>query len=238
MPDNDQFKKRIIELSARFERTGVPQSTKFLTVAEQSELLSLKLPCELVGGYDGAERRIAVFGEAEEEQLSVVRIFPASKKFADELTHRDFLGSLMALGINREVLGDIIVKDGEGYLICLSSIADYIIENITEIKRSTVRAEYSELPDEIEAGGEERSVVVASERLDALISAVWKLSREDAKAMVEKGLVYVDSRLMLKAGAQLDEGAVVSVRGKGRFTYLGLERETKKGKMRVTVRVN
>ena len=238
MENNDQFKKRILELSARYERTGVPQSTKFLTVAEQSELLSLKLPCELIGGYDGAERRIAVFGEPKEGLISVVRIFPASKKFADELTHRDFLGSLMALGINREVLGDIIVKDGEGYLICLSSIADYIIENLAEIKRTTVRAEYSGLPDGIEKGGEERSAVVASERLDALISSVWKLSREDAKAMVERGLVYVDSRLTLKAGAQLDEGAVVSVRGKGRFTYLGLERETKKGKLRVRVRIS
>lgn len=239
MDDREQLRKRFSELASRAERTGIPQETKFLNMAEQSELLSLGLDAALFGGYDGAERRIAVFGADEgfKPGIAVLRIAPASRKFADDLTHRDFLGSLTALGINREVLGDIVIKDGEGYLICLESIAPFVIENLKEVKRTSVNCAYSSVPDEIVSGGEEKSLVVASERLDALIAAVYDLPREEAKALSEKGLVFVNARLAQKGGAVIPEGSVVSVRGKGRFVYLGLERETKKGKMRVRVKV-
>lgn len=233
---DEQLKKRFQELYDRAERTGTVRSTKFLTVAEQSELLSLHLPCVLDGGYYGAERRAAVFG-GEAADIVCLRISPVSRKFSDELGHRDFLGSLMALGINRDVLGDIIVRGNDGYLFCLGSIADYIIENLTEVKRTTVACSVAEPPENTDGGGEERSIVVASERLDAVISAVWKLPREEAKALCEKGLVFVNSRIVEKGGASIPEGAAVSVRGRGRFVYLGLERETKKGRLRVSVRV-
>lgn len=238
MEDKEQLKNRFKELAARYERTGIAQFTKFLNMEEQSVLLGLKLGCALEGGYEQAERRIAVFGEAESLPIACVRVFPAAKRFSDELTHRDFLGSVMALGINREVLGDIITVDNEAYLICLDSIADYITENLTKVRHTTVCCEHSAVPDAIKDGGEERSLVVPSERLDAVIAAVWKLSREDAKTLVEKGLVYINSKQTVKAGATVPENAAVSVRGKGRFCFLGLERETKKGKLRVRVRVN
>lgn len=239
MNDTDITKNRFSELAARAERTGVPVSTKFLNMAEQSDLIAMKLPAEFFGGYEGAERRVAVFCADEDHAPPIVcvRIYPASKRFSDELTHRDFLGSLMALGVTRETLGDIIVRDNEGYLFCLNSIADFIIENLTEVKRTSVRCEPTDPPDTAGAGGGEISVVVPSERLDAVIAAVYKLSREDAKAFVEKGLVFVDSRLCLKAGAVLKDGSAVTVRGRGRFMFLGVERETKKGKLRVKIEV-
>ncbi len=237
MTDTEQLKKRFAELHARAGKTGVPAASKFLNIAEQSELAASKLPAELYGGYDGAERRVAVFGafEGYEPPIVCVRISPVSKRFADELTHRDLLGALMALGVTRETLGDIIVTDNEGYLICLAAIADYIIKNLEEVKRTSVRCELSPVPETRGPGGGEISVVVPSERLDAVVAAVYRLSREDAKAAVFKGLVFVDSRQVLKAGAALNEGAAVTFRGKGRFTFLGVERETKKGRLRVRV---
>lgn len=239
MEENEQLKKRFAELASRAERTGIPQETKFLNMAEQSELDSLRVPVMLFGGFDGAERRVAVFGAEEgyEPGIVTVMIAPASRKFADDLTHRDFLGALMALGINRETLGDIVIKDGAGYLVCLNSIAPYVIENLNEVKRTSVRCSLSAVPDEIASGGEEKSLVVASERLDAMIAAVWRVPREEAKALCEKGLVFVNSRLAQKGGASVPEGSVISVRGRGRFVYMGLERETKKGRLRVRVKV-
>lgn len=240
--DRRQLIKRFEEIAERAERTYVPQETKFLNMAEQSDLLGIhtSVPYFLTGGYDGAERRIAVFGldgpgDGYEPPIACVRIAPASKKFADDLTHRDFLGSLMALGMTREVLGDIVVKEGEGFLFCLSPIADYVIENLKEVKRTSVRCGYSELPESAGSRGEEKTFVVASERLDAVIAAVWKLPREEAKTLAEKGLVYVDSRLETKAGSKIPEDAIVSVRGRGRFRFHGAEYETKKGKLRVRV---
>lgn len=232
--------KRFDEIAARAERSGTALHTRFLTIAEQSVLLSLRLPVpvKLWGGYEGAERRVAVMGceaENEDAELVCLSIAPTNPRFADELTHRDFLGSLMALGLERSMLGDIVVSENRGYLFCFASVSGHIIENLSEVKRTTVTCALSEAPKTGGGGGERRSVVIASERLDSIIAAVWKLPREEAKALCEKGLVYVDSRLVTKAGARLKEECVVSVRGKGRFSYLGLERETKKGRLRVIV---
>ena len=243
--DVTRLKNRFTELAERAERGGVYTETKFLNMAEQSVLLSMRfpVPCALDGGYEGAERRIAVFGSEDtagyERASSVrcVRISPRSERFAEELTHRDFLGSVMALGLDRSVIGDIVVNGSEAYLFCLEAAAEHIRSNLKEVRRTSVSVSEGALPETIDDGGETKSVVIASERLDALIAAVWKLPREEAKALCEKGLVFVDARQILKGGAEVPDGAAVSVRGRGRFTYLGVERETKKGKLRALVSI-
>ena len=245
MAEDEQLKMRFAELAERSEKSGAYTETKFLNTAEQSVLQTLRLPVPFAffGGFDGAERRIAVFGSEEsagykyEPPIVCIRIAPANARFADELTHRDFLGSLMALGVTREMLGDIIVADNCGYLFCLETISEYVISSLTEVKHTTVRPSLCDAPPASANEGEERSLTVASERLDALVAAVYRLPREDAKALCEKGLVFVNSRLALKGGAEIPENAIVSVRGRGRFRYMGLDRTTKKGRLRVLVRV-
>lgn len=238
---DERIARRADELVSRAEKTGAAQQTLFLTPAEQAEIVSHAPGCLLEGGYEGAERRIAVFpGDSSEYEPPIVclRIAPVSRKFSEELQHRDFLGAVMNLGIVRGMTGDIVVTDREGYLFCMRSVADYIAENLTRVRNTTVAVTMEPLPEKYVRGGEERSVVVPSERLDALISAVWHIPREDSKMLVEKGLVSVDSRLAVKPGMTLGEGSLVSVRGKGRFRYLSIERETKKGRLRVTVSMN
>ena len=219
--DIELLKKRFSELAARADRTGALTRTRFLNAAEQSLLLSLRLPASvhLTGGYDGAERRAAVFGGGEPEELG----------------HRDYLGAALARGITRELVGDVIVTEACAYFICMEPAASVLEEGLCEVRRTAVKCERCALPAETASEGEERSIVVASARLDALVAAVWKLPREEAKALCERGLVFVDSRLAAKGGASVPEGANISVRGHGRFKYLGLERETKKGKLRVKV---
>lgn len=240
--ESEILKKRFIELSERAEKLGIYEDTRFLSVAEQSDLMMLGLKHELIGGYDSAERRIAVFGSEEElgypyeSPIRIIKIMPRSQKYAEKLTHRDFLGSLMALGITRDMLGDIQIYENEGYLFCLESIAEYIITNLTDVRKTPVKCELSDLPEKLAEVPDAVSYVIASERLDAIISAVYKISREEAKKMAEKELVFINSRLINKGSAQLDAGDVVSVRGKGRFVFEGIERETKKGKLRVNVR--
>ena len=242
MNDDELLKKRFIELAERSEKFFTYEETKFLSMAEQSELMKLGLNAELIGGYDSAERRIAVFGSEEttgypyESPIKTVKIAPKAQKFAEQLTHRDFLGSLMALGITREMLGDIQIYENEGYLFCLGSIAEYVCANLTEVRRTPVKCTVSELPEKLSEPPAPISCVIASERLDAIIAAVYKISRDEAKKLAEKELVFINGRLTVKGSAQLTENDVISVRGKGRFVFLGIERETKKGKLRVTVR--
>ncbi len=243
--DIRQLQKRFEELAARANGRGRYTYTQFLTLAEQDVLQKmvrqLDAPFVWMGGYEAAERRLACFGREEEmgyapiSPICCLSIAPVSKKFAGDLGHRDFLGSLMALGIKRQLLGDIQIVEGVGYLFCLEEIASYLCENLISVGRTTVRCEPCEAPEQLSLPPEPSEVVVASQRLDALIAAVWKLSRNQAQELLERGMVFIDGRLVENAAHTLREGDVVSVRHQGRFRYEGTLRETKKGRLRVCV---
>lgn len=246
MDEIQQIKSRLVELSERSFSRGIYAYSEFLSLAGQ-DILSKSLPpsrYRLFGGYESAERRIACFGSeslcgyAEEPPIVCVEIAPASQKFADELTHRDLLGALMALGIRREVLGDIILCNNVGYLFCLDTIAPYIVENFIQAKHTTVRCRTVDAPPvESVALPDESEVVVQSVRCDAVISAVYDLSRGESQSLFTQKLIFINGANCLSPSKTLNENDVVSVRGKGRFIYCGEKLVTKKGKLRVIVRV-
>ncbi len=237
---------RLEELAARSRNKGIWVYSDFLTTAQQALLGSLRLGSVMFdGGYEGAERRIACFGSEDEcgyepcPDCVWLAIEPVAKKFADELTHRDFFGSVMALGLRREVLGDIIVFDNCGYLYCMSSVSTYIKENLTQVKHTTVTCnEIAAPPVECISLPDAEDFVVASERLDALIAAVYNVSRSISKELIIQDKVSINSVLTENPAATLNPSDTVSVRGKGRFIYEGILRETKKGKLRASVRVH
>lgn len=241
MQENEQSLKRLTDLARRADAHCCYTFSEFLDAAQQSDLLchhgQLAAPFSLEGGYADSERRIAVFGSEElcgysaVLPIACVKIAPKSGKFADELTHRDFLGSLMALGIRREVLGDILISDGCGYLFCMDTIAPYITANLIQVRRTAVTCDMVDEPPQTERRLETTRVNVASERLDAIISAVWRLSRSDSAALIKARRVFVSSRLCENTSYQLKPDETVSVRGFGRFIYRGMEKETKKGRM-------
>ena len=245
--DVRQLQKRFEELAARADGRGRYTHTQFLTLAEQDVLQKmsrqLAAPFCRMGGYETAERCIACFGREEDMgypppcPIVCLSIAPASKKFAGELGHRDFLGSLMGLGIERRLLGDIQIVEGEAFLFCLEEIAPYICDNLVSVGRTTVHCEVCEPPQTLSEPPEPVELVVASERLDALIAAVWRLSRGEAQQLLEKGMVFIDGRLVESPSHNLKEGDLISVRHQGRFRYEGMVRETKKGRLRVSVRI-
>lgn len=242
MQDDEQLlRKRFAELSARAYVSGHCTYSEFLTLSQQQTLFSMQLdsPFELCGGFDCAERRIAVFGGTQpcggdSLPIACVSIKPASQKFADDISHRDCLGSLMALGMRREVLGDIVIIKNEAYLFCLESVADYITAQLDKVRHTTVRCERCDAPAEITAPiPEEREYVVASTRLDAVTAAVFSLSRGDSQKLFEQKKVFINSKLCTSASHTIAGGDIVSVRGFGRFRYEGVKLETRKGKLRI-----
>ncbi len=246
MDDLSLLKNRFFELAARSDEKGIWIYSDFLTQAEQSELKKMRLPVnfELIGGYDGAERRIAVFGNendiyySADIPLKIVKISPVLQKFADALTHRDFLGSVTALGIKREKIGDIIVRDNTAYLIGLDNIADYIASELKEVKHTTVKCETVEkLPKNAlpELKCEERTV--SSERIDVLIAAVYNLSRNRAQILIDAEKVFCGGVLVKSASFLPNDGSIISVRGFGRFIFDGVLRKTKKGKDVIAVKI-
>lgn len=247
MIDEEQkLKNRFTELSQRSLAHGCYTYSEFLTLAEQSTLLALHLEPSPVlwGGYDAAERRIACFGNEElcgyeqSPPTAWVSVSPLSQKFADELTHRDFLGTLIGLGLRREVIGDIIVSKNSGFVCCLDTVAQFICDNLERIKHTSAKAEIIDSPPS--TGCElppESELVVAGERADAIIAAVYNLSRNESQRLFEQKKVFVNSRLTESPSHILKQGNTVSVRGFGRFIFECVKLETRKGKLRIIVRI-
>lgn len=247
MLDSDlALQKRFAELRDRAETRQMLVYSDFLNVHEQSVLQCIKrgVPYVLFGGYPTAERKVACFGTANADEASLnapfvlLKIAPAAPKFADALIHRDFLGSILALGLRREMIGDILLCDNCGYVFCMQSIAAFLTDNLDRVRHTTVRVTTAQtLPDVLTEEPEPQTVVVVSERLDALLAAVFRLSRSEAQKLICAERVFADSTPKTRADTVLKENCIVSARGYGRFRYLGTQCETKKGKLRVAVQI-
>ena len=246
MNDTDSMLRgRLCDLDRRADTRDTYAYSEFQTLAEQ-ELVPAVGPASvwsLCGGFDGAERKIAVFRGRdclyeEEPPLCWLRICPKDARFAQTLGHRDYLGALLNLGIRREVLGDILTGSGEAYLVCLDSIAPFLCENLTRVAHTDVVCSPAEGPSAASAElPPVTRAVVASERADALVAAVFHLSRSEAQAYFTRELVAVNGRTVTSFTGDVPAGAVVSVRGKGRFRYEGVSGETRKGRLSAEVRV-
>lgn len=241
------MRKRLRELADKSYRQNIFTFSSFLGLAEldvyyrmEKELLFAH-PA-LFGGDEQAERKLVRFGSSEEfgyeeaYPISCIHVKPLLAKFADDFSHRDFLGALMHLGIERSCIGDIRVGSREGYLYCLSSMAPFICENLVQIKHTHVRCQVAEQIPGIE--GEEpesREIQVSSLRMDGCLSKIYNISRTESLALFQNARVYVDGRLVENNSRTLKDGEVVNVRGYGKFVFDGVKYETKKGKLCIGV---
>ncbi len=246
LDEENLLKKRFSELAERAYSQNIYTFTEFLSPAEQAMLKSCVkgIPYHFDGGYSCAEKAVAVFGSEELcgyidfAPISFIKIEPCSMKFSGDLAHRDFLGSIMSLGIRRSTLGDLIVKENVAYAPCLDSISDFICENLIEIKHTNVRCSKIEnIPEDALPKPTESEFVVASERLDSVISSIYKLSRSESKGLCEHEKVLVGGIPMLSASYTPKDGDIISVRGHGKFIYCGIKLETKKGRLRCTAKI-
>ena len=238
--------KRCDELAQRANERGYTVFSDFLGLCEISEISAMRfsVPVALWGGYENAERCVACFGDREyfedkaDYPIKCILIKPVNQKFADNLSHRDFLGSLMGLGIRREVLGDIIISENKGYLFCLENIADYIIENLTQVRHTKVECSTTkEIPQNALPQPENLELIVSSERLDVIVSAIYKMSRSQVLPIFHTEKVFVNGAVKTSPSATLNVGDKVSVRGFGRFIYNGVLRHTKKDRLVISVGV-
>ena len=234
----EEQEKRFNELYDRAYTRGTREYTGFLDLDGQRILRESGLPCEFYGGYDGAERAVAAFGDGSGFPIACVEAAPKAEKFADDLTHRDFLGALMSLGIDRAVTGDIIVSGKTAYIVCLGQMAEYIASELTSVRHTAVKCRVlAQVPEVALPAPEKTEFVISSERLDAVVAAVWKLSRSEAQELFREGRVFVDAKEETRPDREPRAGEIVSVRGRGRFRYTGTVRETKKGRLRASAEV-
>jgi len=240
----EQIEKRLRELSARSWNRGIPCFTDFLNLNEQAALQRIRrsLPqpeAALFGGAEGCERVMAGFGLTEGETegfpIACLRVSPLSAKFAEDLSHRDLLGALMSLGFDRSLVGDIVLRESCAWVFCAERIADFICGGLTSVRRTSVRAERAEPPEGELFRLTQETVQVSSERMDALVARVFRLSRGDAQSLFPAGRVFLDGAECPRPDAAPREGQVISVRGLGRFRYAGAASQSRKGKWNVQV---
>lgn len=239
----------LLDLAEACDRRGYPMGSDFLTLNEQNLFLAFskdKLPpvsMEMCGGYELAERKIIFYkpvgvGEEYPAPISLLSVQPLMKKFSEELTHRDYLGALMNLGISRTKTGDIIVQDKQAYLIVSESIADYICENLTRIRHTSVMCrqidwqEFDYKPQVKEVMGS-----IASVRLDAVIGLAFSQSRSKLTGYISEEKVQVNGKVITSNAYNLKENDLISVRGLGKFRYKGTSAVTKKGRLMASVEV-
>lgn len=250
MDNNDKdFKNRILELADRAYREGRYIYSNFLNHSQISKVHELKKKLEFVGysvygGMELSERAVVCFGKEEIFgyvpffPIKVIKIEPRMKKFAEQLSHRDVLGALMNQGIERDTMGDILIKDNVAYIFILDNMADYILENVTSIRHTPVRAEVieEEIKD-LAPTTKAMDIIVSSNRCDAIISKIYKLSREQALMHFREGRVFVNGMETTSNARALKDGEIVSVRGHGKFRFLREGGVTKKERLYVAVEV-
>ncbi len=242
--DDKLFCDRMCELSARADTRAMWVYSDFLTEAQQNELryMPLDTPYTLIGGYEGAERKICAFGDEgrlfyePSPPFLILKISPKNKKFAAELSHRDFLGSLMGLGLRREMLGDIVISDNSGYVFVLEKASRCILSELVCVGSTPVSvSEVRELPSGCVELPEPVDRVTPSLRCDALLASVFSLSRAEAVRMIESSRVFIDGSPCRSGAKEIRLGQKVSLRGTGKFILAEVRQQTRSGKLHVGV---
>lgn len=244
--DDELFLKRVKELAYQTDNKGYTTLTDFLNLNEINLFLNnLKdLPqvhYKLWGGYEEAERRRLAFTVTEdipleEYNIDVIQISPLNAKFADSLTHRDFLGAILNLGIERGKLGDIIIKENIGYVFADHRIATYIADSLCKIKHTNVSCLLTSIQKiDIAPSFKEIKGSISSVRLDTILALALKSSRSSITGLIAGGKVFVNSRLVMQNSVTLKENDIISVRGHGKFIYRGITNQTKKGRLYATI---
>lgn len=248
-----QLKNRLLELADKSYGRGVYTYTPFLSLSQQQVFYEVKGELSyagygMEGGASACERKMIRFGSPEnlgydeEYPIAVIEMRPVMPKFADMLTHRDFLGAIMNLGIERSTIGDIFVQGQDreqyGILFCQQSIVPYLLENLHQIKHTNIKCRVVDGEIALQSAEPEKlTVTVSSVRIDSVIAKLYHISRSQSLALFSAGRIFVNGIAMENNSYQLKKDDAVTVRGYGKFLYYGQAGETKKGKEKVSVGV-
>ncbi len=250
--DNSIEVKRLVaranDIAEICERQYIPKAIGFFTPAEAASLkrnfkktdFAADLTFTFFGGFPDAERQMFfalpeyALENFEREFISVLEI---TGRDINTLNHRDFLGSILGLGIKREKLGDILCPDGKCLIFVSADIADYIISNLDKVGRCGVDIKKVDT-QKLEIPGrrvEEIRTTVAALRLDCIIGAALKTSRSGAAEVIRSKRVSVNWQETEDSALKVKGGDVFSVRGAGRFKLTDDIKETRKGRLGICI---
>lgn len=232
-------KFNLFNIQSKLDNLYLDYTSNFLDESEQAlllpSLIRSKRDFSFDGGYSEAQRKIlhlpAVYNSNEVRPPISAIVF----KKPCELTHRNVLGTLMSLGINRDVIGDIAIWDDTVQIIVLERMQEYILNNLNFINNHPIFPEirsYDEIipysvPYELE------TTTVSSNRLDGVVASIFKTSRKKATSFIKEGFVLHNHLPIQKMTNQVEVGDTLSMKGKGKVKISDFRGKTKKGKLRI-----
>ena len=261
--ENDHLKGRIRDLWRGASQQEYMTHSRFLSLAEQADTMDV-LSAEgapaaqgragegpfwlLRGGTPEADRRILICcpswmempekdpGEIDSGLICCLRAEPKSERFTDHPGHRDYLGALMNLGFTREQIGDIYADEGGAWIFVMKEMSEVVIRELISVRHTAVKVR--EVPLEACTAAQRTEVLsgsIASERIDCIVAMAFHLSRGQAQSLIEAEKVYSGGRIVSGPAYRPAPGERISVRGKGKFIYLGVRGTTRKGRMQAGV---
>ncbi|GEN82097.1 RNA-binding protein S4 [Sporosarcina luteola] len=244
--DEQPFIEMVIGWTREVEDTYAPKLTGFLDPRQifilGSIVRSSGLQFEVHGVFTEPERqRALIYPEyyepvPEDFQVTVLSMkYPA--KFMS-LEHRDILGSLMALGIDRSKFGDIRLEEGIAQFAAAEEMKDYLKTNLTSIGKSKVRVEELSSSEALIIMAEtwkEELHTISSLRLDTLVASLVNCPRQKAASLIQNDKVKVNHVVRNQQAFEVNESDILSVRGSGRFKVISIEGRTRKDKIRLLI---
>lgn len=237
------LRRKLLDTANKAYQQNIYTYTNFLSISELDIYYQL-LPelsfihSEVFGGNPSCERQVICFGNSEDfgyeasYPIDCISVSPLLRKFADELSHRDFLGAVLNLGIERSLIGDIIIRENTGCIFCISHIAPYIADNLTKIKHTNVKCEITApSTDNFTPELSAVEIICASPRIDAVTAGITKLSRSRAVQLFREKKVFINGRIMENNSYSLKPGDIIVIRGYGKYIYDGCGNETRKGRV-------
>ncbi|MBR2767588.1 MAG: RNA-binding protein [Solobacterium sp.] len=235
MTDSYDVIARLEDLQDQSERKYMHTESGFLNEEEQAEALRRFPESSLIryeGGYPGALKKKVIFLRDEEDDFSdIVCIIAAIDQRFRKITHRDVLGSLMSLQIDRHSFGDFWIEPERIVLYTSHQMAKFLCDNLLRISSLSVSFEPSEEHPVQVFHRREFEAVVSSERMDVLVACLANISRAKAVSMIREGKVQLNHRPLVKPDEVCDNDSTISIRGSGRYHFLGIVRRTRKDRI-------
>jgi len=245
--DNKILLAQILDKVEMVEKKNKIENTDFLDLAQielvQKFINKIKLENYMsYGGFEQAERKMFVIypdkfnSTVVKKNLSnivqIIRIeLPDDLK--GKYTHRDYLGAVIKLGVERKKVGDIIVDNNGADIIVDKDIVRFLVENLgslTRFSKSTITVENIDDLRPVEIKKEEIEIIVSSMRLDNVISELARCSRNKALDIINQERVLINFECETKKTKQIKTGDMVTIRGKGRFFIKELVGQTRSGR--------
>lgn len=200
---------------------------------ELASFLNLKI--DTYGILKDSERNIIGFNVYDNKDFPVVLTkISYNSKFV-KLEHKDFLGALMSLGIKREKMGDLILKENNCYVPIYEELYEYIEMNLNHIAKAPCRIEKIDLETQVipEFNFEEKSIIVSSNRVDSIVASLCNISRNKALDLIDSSKVFVDYDEIKAKNKEVEKESIITIRGYGKFKMEDYIGETQKGRLKI-----